>query len=141
MALNTKQTEMLREASYVLGEAELAAMLPAPFRINVCSHSTGCQAHIDAHDEGRPRIRVWDGSIWYSSIYEFHDRDKRGWNPDFDFALPVINKFFEDVAAALAKTKAEQDAARAAEQARVAAEQNDALAHYRAVLERNQSAA
>ena len=70
-------------------------------------------AKVDTQD-----VPVWRGSIWYSSIYEFNERDKiSGLQPDFAFAKDVINKYFTDLQSEVDSRRKARDDRRAREAA------------------------
>lgn len=92
-------TKMLRDARRYLKDEDLQALLPAPLKIRVGSHDTGCQVYITATAEGLPEVPAWLGSIWYSEIYNFNDERKTlGLQPAFEQARDMIESFFTVVA-------------------------------------------
>lgn len=103
------ETKLLAKAGRELSEK----LLPEPFKLWHADHSTGIQMTIVTAIEGKPQAHVWQGSIWHHSRYEFNDeKDIPGLQPDFEFARPVIEKYFRDVAAAVAERDVERQAAR-----------------------------
>lgn len=84
---------------------------PEPFFVRVDAHSTGCQATIWLQAPGVSSVKVWEGSVWYSSCYEFNDRGKTlGLNPDCQFAKESVNLGFRHIAALIqSRTKRKQE--------------------------------
>lgn len=93
---NFKLTSLVRDACREFGIAALKKKLKKPLDISVSDHSTGCQIIISLKEEGHIAITVWQGSIWYSPIYEFNDKEKiLGFHEDTDFAHKDVLKFFD----------------------------------------------
>jgi hypothetical protein len=127
--------KLLRDARY---EVDLASFLPAPFKLTVGAHDTGCQPYIWARAEGVPQVLVWVGSIWYSSQYEFNDRDKiLGYQPGCEWAAPVIDKFFSDVAEAYATVKANRALAEVQRQFSYQRRYAEAVDYYKSLVGRS----
>jgi len=88
---------LLRDAGNLLGEDWLKSILPKHFSLTLDSHSTGCQAKIHLQDASG-QLLVWEGSVWYSNIYDFNDRNKTlGIQNDTQFARPLLEEFFRRV--------------------------------------------
>ena len=101
---------------------EIEALIPKGLRVELHSHSTGCQPIIVTTDAGNHL--VWQGSLWYSASYDFNDHDKKpGIQPGFELLSPLIDRFFRDLAATIAQRKA--DEAVAAERAKLEREQEE----------------
>lgn len=114
------ETRLLASAGRELAEK----LLPEPFSLRFSNHDTGIQMTILGGGE-----TVWRGSVWHSSRYEFNDeKHYPGIQPDFEFAKPVIDKYFLDVRSAVA----ERDAAR---ESRAAENRANAEAQRRAAVE------
>lgn len=131
-------TRLLRDAvrtSGITGEM-IQALLPEPLHLSICSHSTGCQPTITAHRDGLPCLTVWEGSLWYSSCYEFNDRDKTlGLNPEFAAIEPKIEAFFDAVQALVNQNAVDTVLAMTAESAGKATRRKAAVAAYLTELE------
>ena len=105
MTYCVERTKLMSQAGRTLAEM----LLPKPFRLWYSDHDTGCQMTIVT--ASKPTLTVWMGSIWYSSIYEFNDEgDTPGLQPDFAFAQPVIDQYFDDLRIAVEQRKAERAA-------------------------------
>lgn len=101
------------------GEKRVNEMLPAPLSCYASDHSTGCQAFIEARQEGMPRIEVWRDSEWYSSTYYFNEHGKvRGIQAGCDWARPAVEKLHTDLSSAHAEASAKAEASRAARELR-----------------------
>ena len=97
-------TTLLRDVARELGIEALRSLLNPPLEITLSVHDTGCHAWIELRSEGLPRIRVWEGSVWYSPCYAFSDEDKLlGLQPECAFTLPEIDAFFAHVQEARAE--------------------------------------
>lgn len=131
-----KLTLMLKEARYKLGrDTPLEGLLAPPLHLYLNAHDTGMQARIELRAPGHKTITVWEGSVWYSSRYEFNDRDKvLGLNPEADFAHAKVEAFFAEVERRLADKAAEAEKAKLVAQARDNCEHDAALAAYREML-------
>jgi hypothetical protein len=126
-------TKMLREAKGCLGMDRIKSLLPRPLGIWISDHDTGCQIQIQLAEEGQLPVGAWQGSIWYSSSYEFNDRDKvLGLNPKVAFVGPTLEEFFEMVETALANYKANQIANTEASKEADRLAHEAAVEHYRA---------
>jgi hypothetical protein len=128
-------TTLLRDAAGELGLEALRSLLNPPLEVTLSVHATGCHAWIDLRSEDLPRIRVWEGSVWYSACYAFNDECKRlGLQAGCDFALPEVDAFF----ARVQEARAEQVARVATEGARQGAQrrqaQEQALVQYKSLL-------
>lgn len=117
-------TSLLRKASFLLDE-----VTPKELTVELNSHSTGCQPSIYLKSEGLAPLEIWQGSVWCSSQYEFNDRDKvLGVQDGCAFAVPLLEKFFQDVEASLSEYEVRK--AR-----RVQEEENERLAQRRELIE------
>lgn len=126
MTYCVEETKLLARA----GREMAKGLLPEPFSLQFSDHDTGCQMTILA--KGLP---VWKGSIWYSNRYEFNDSENiPGLQPEFDFARPVIEKYFADVRIAVDVRDRQMDALRAARAAEVAAQKRSAIESVRQQL-------
>jgi hypothetical protein len=107
MTFCADQTRLLQRA----GKELAFKLLPDAFRLWFSDHDTGCQMTIVTNDD--QHLLVWRGSVWYSDIYEFNDREKTaGLQPDFAFAGSAVTDYFAAVQAAVAEREAERAAAR-----------------------------
>lgn len=69
-------------------------LLPSFLKFYYNDHDTGCQSRICFNESNIETIIVWDGSIWYSSTYEFNDKDKNlSLNPECEFTAEKISDF------------------------------------------------
>lgn len=131
MTYCVERTKLLATAGRELAEK----LLPEPFKLWFSNHDTGIQMAIVTG--GQP-LFVWRGSIWHSGRYEFNDRDHHpGLQPEFDFAAPVIDKYFEEVAKAVAARNDEyrkQNEQRAAQEATAKAKTIEAVRNAIAAL-------
>lgn len=124
--------KLLRDARHAVN---LHDLLPSPFKLTVGAHDTGCQPFIWACAEGLPQVLVWQGSIWYSWSYEFNDRNKvLGYQPDCEWAEPILEKFFSDVAEAWATIQADRALKEAQRTAGAERQYKDAVAAYKALV-------
>lgn len=100
------RVELLRDASISLGIEAIDLIAPPSMTVHVGAHSTGCQPRIVLKADDLPAVDVWLGSIWYSSIYEFNDRNKvLGIQPGLEWAKPQIDAFFDTLAAMVEENK------------------------------------
>ena len=77
-------------------------------------------------------LPVWKGSIWYSRIYEFNDSaDIPGLQPDFEFACPIIEKYFNDLEAAVNKREVEETTTRQERELSAESQKQNAIATIR----------
>ena len=119
-----ERTQLLADA----GRTVAMELLPKPFVLWHSNHDTGCQMTIVLPVEGSQPLPVWKGSIWHSGRYEFNDNgDIPGYQPDFDFAKPAIEKYFAAVAEAVEKQKQMYAAANVARSKREAEAKQTAL--------------
>jgi hypothetical protein len=124
--------KLLKDAHH---DINMASLLPDPFQITVGAHDTGCQPYIWARAEGMPQVLVWAGSLWYSSAYGFNDRDKTlGYQPGCEWAAPVLDKFFTDVAEAYATVKASRGLAEVQRQSSEQRRYNEAVDYYKSLV-------
>jgi hypothetical protein len=100
-------TTLLRDAKNA--GLVLGPMLPHPLQLHISSHDTGCQIRIYAGTLfGDDYVPVWEGSIWYSHIYQFNNRNKTlGLHPQAAFAEDILEKFFNDVETAYVQAEEE----------------------------------
>lgn len=127
MVLCPEETNLLA----IAGEALSESLLPPPFKLRFSNHDTGRQMTIYADG-----LNVWVGSVWHSGRYEFNDDGKIGGiQPGFEFARPVIDKFFASLRLAVAQR--DQLRAEAAERAEAdrEAERTAKIARIRAAIE------
>ena len=118
-----------------LGRDKFNSRLPRPFNGYCNNHSTGCQAAIYASEEGLPAIEVWRDSVWYSHIYDFNERGKvRGIQPGCDWAAPVLEKFFSEVAIEYAEYTRAVEEARAVREAERVASLAAAVSRYSSIV-------
>ncbi len=123
MTYCAERVKLLQKAGRHLSEV----LLPEPFSLWYSDHSTGCQMTIVARRD-HDHLPVWKGSIWYSSTYEFNDRDDvAGLQPDFAFAKPVIEKYFADLEAEVSRLAADRDRQNAERAAAAAKSKRDFL--------------
>src|ERR1700730_4587382 len=69
-------TTLLRDAAGELGLEAIRTLLNPPLEVTLSVHDTGCHAWIELRSDGLPRVRVWEGSVWYSACYTFNDERK-----------------------------------------------------------------
>ena len=128
-------TTLLRDAAGELGLEAVRTLLNPPLEVTLSVHDTGCHAWIELRSDDLPRVRVWEGSVWYSACYAFNDERKLlGLQPECHFALPEIDAFFarvQEARAAHVTWVATQGARRGAENRRV---HERALAQYKSLL-------
>lgn len=132
------RTNLLKQA----GRDLAAELLPRPFKLWHSSHDTGCQMTIQTDIPGKSPMTVWRGSIWYASCYEFNDRDDiPGLQPAFDFARDIIDRYFAELGAAVAKRDADRAIAKAIDaataEARCKADQLDVIDAVRVAIAGN----
>lgn len=128
-------TLQLRDARRWL-QKSLHEYFPPPLCISVSDHDTGCQINVTLSRENMPAIMVWRGSVWYSSCYEFNDRNKQlGWNPETEFCHARVVAIFEKIREDAAAVVAGREADRVNETAKKACERRAALASYRSEFE------
>jgi hypothetical protein len=136
MAINTEHTRLLRDARRTLGQEAIDKLLPGPFVVWISDHDTGCQAWIELKQEGHETIRVWQGSIWYSQMYEFNDRDKHGWNEEARFCFPKITEFFAKVLNAYTDHEANKVVNLEAQKQEADSKHAAEVAHYRELFDK-----
>lgn len=124
--------QLLKNARY---DVDLPSLLPAPFKLTVGAHDTGCQPYIWARAEGVPQVLVWQGSVWYSFAYEANDRNKTlGYQPGCEWASPVLDKFFSEVREAYATVKANRALAEIQRQSSSQRRYNEAVDFYKSLV-------
>lgn len=128
-----EMTILLRNACNVIGGDAIKALLPEPFVICISAHSTGCQIDIDLHVEGIEHVKAWRGSVWYSSCYEFNDRNKElGFQSETKgFCETPLCTFFGAVESAYADKKANQVATAEGRKIEAETSRKNAISLYR----------
>lgn len=136
MKQQAEMTRLLRDAARKLGRQRIRELLPPHTSVYISDHDTGCQIWIRLCDDPESAtvadVCAWAGSIWYSSAYEFNDRDRTlGFNPETDFAMGPLGEFFRKVEAAYVDASVNELAN--SEQQREAADQAhaDRISHFR----------
>jgi len=126
-------TRMLAEAQG-LG-INVAEMAPPLFRVHVGKHDTGIQPRVHLEAPGAPPLKVWEGSVWFSSAYEFNDREKvLGLQPECEFALPALASFFAAVERRINEVKEERAAARMLQEVEAEHNRGRTVEYYRTLL-------
>lgn len=124
-----EETRLLAKAGRDLAKK----LLPEAFDIWHNDHSTGIQMAIVT--KAQPTQRVWRGSIWHSSQYEFNDsEDIPGLQTGFEFAREAIDKYFRDIRAAVEEREARSNVLQAARREEGEAKKRDAIEATRRAL-------
>jgi hypothetical protein len=132
-----EQVKLLKSVEYSFGREWLNNAIPEHFHLIGGPHSTGCQWEIYLKAEGHPAATVWMGSVWYSSTYEFNDREKvLGFQPGMQFAYPKIEAFFEDIQSAYEEHIAKQEEQKILRQKQEAETKEEAANYYKKLLSR-----
>lgn len=130
--------ELLKEARYTVGKEKLQSLLPEPFKVTIGAHDTGCQCYVELQAPGRSPLTVWQGSIWYSSSYEFNDRNKiLGINPEYLFAQDALVRFFETVQSLHSEELAERSMKDAEKSAKATEQHQNDVEFYKSLVVRS----
>lgn len=133
-------TELLRDSRSTIGREVLGQLLPPPLKLYVDAHDTGCQPRIELTAEGRERITVWAGSVWYSSSYAFND-DRMpflGLNPECLFLEATLVQFFKTVESLHSEILADRAMGRATAQAEATEKRQEDLDFYQSLFQKGQ---
>jgi hypothetical protein len=127
--------ELLKDARGTIGLAKMQDLLPEHFKLWLGAHDTGCQPYIELKAEGRSSLIVWQGSVWYSSIYEFNDRNKvLGIDPAYLFAQDALVRFFETVQSLHSEILTERSMQKAETKAKQTEQYRDDVEFYKDLL-------
>ena len=82
-----------------VGDASCKELLPPPFQLWFGRHDTGHQPIILIRSASGKAVYAWRGSEWFSGQYEFNDHGHdQGIQPGFEWAEPILNQYFDDLA-------------------------------------------